>query len=114
MKDQLTLSISVAVGSTIVRFVCFLLLLLVTYVHNEQTALFVMPVMVVLGWIIDKPLALLFDPFESVVSLPSSSQPRQNGSELRSPIGIVHFRTYDGVCCRRRQVQLARRRHPRL
>ncbi|KAJ8495977.1 hypothetical protein ONZ51_g1425 [Trametes cubensis] len=49
VKDQLTLSISVAVGSTI------------------QTALFVIPVMVVLGWIIDKPLALLFDPFESVV-----------------------------------------------
>ncbi|KAI0775305.1 Sodium/calcium exchanger protein-domain-containing protein [Trametes elegans] len=49
VKDQLTLSISVAVGSTI------------------QTALFVIPVMVILGWILDKPLALLFDPFESVV-----------------------------------------------
>ncbi|KAI8980097.1 Sodium/calcium exchanger protein-domain-containing protein [Trametes punicea] len=49
VKDQLTLSISVAVGSTI------------------QTALFVIPSMVVLGWILDKPLALLFDPFESVV-----------------------------------------------
>ncbi|KAI0078827.1 hypothetical protein K474DRAFT_1641003 [Panus rudis PR-1116 ss-1] len=49
VKDQLTLSISVAVGSTI------------------QTALFVIPFMVVLGWIMDKPLALLFDPFESVV-----------------------------------------------
>lgn len=24
--------------------------------------------MVILGWILDKPLALLFDPFESVVS----------------------------------------------
>ncbi|KAI0749412.1 Sodium/calcium exchanger protein-domain-containing protein [Daedaleopsis nitida] len=49
VKDQLTLSISVAVGSTI------------------QTALFVIPSMVILGWILDKPLALLFDPFESVV-----------------------------------------------
>ncbi|KAI1797224.1 Sodium/calcium exchanger protein-domain-containing protein [Ganoderma leucocontextum] len=48
-QDQLTLSISVAVGSTI------------------QTALFVIPSMVILGWILDKPLALLFDPFESVV-----------------------------------------------
>nr|VWO99168.1 Response regulatory domain-containing protein [Ganoderma boninense] len=48
-QDQLTLSISVAVGSTI------------------QTALFVIPCMVILGWILDKPLALLFDPFESVV-----------------------------------------------
>ncbi|KAI0710273.1 Sodium/calcium exchanger protein-domain-containing protein [Earliella scabrosa] len=49
VQDQLTLSISVAVGSTI------------------QTALFVIPIMVILGWILDKPLALLFDPFESVV-----------------------------------------------
>ncbi|OCH86071.1 hypothetical protein OBBRIDRAFT_783856 [Obba rivulosa] len=49
VQDQLTLSISVAVGSTI------------------QTALFVIPFMVILGWILDKPLALLFDPFESVV-----------------------------------------------
>ncbi|RPD59981.1 hypothetical protein L226DRAFT_571001 [Lentinus tigrinus ALCF2SS1-7] len=49
VKDQLTFSISVAVGSTI------------------QTALFVIPTMVILGWILDKPLALLFDPFESVV-----------------------------------------------
>ncbi|KAH9935257.1 Sodium/calcium exchanger protein-domain-containing protein [Amylocystis lapponica] len=49
VRDQLTLSISVAVGSTI------------------QTALFVIPAMVVLGWVLDKPLALLFDPFESVV-----------------------------------------------
>ncbi|ETW83026.1 hypothetical protein HETIRDRAFT_383078 [Heterobasidion irregulare TC 32-1] len=48
-KDQLTLSIGVAVGSTI------------------QTALFVIPFMVILGWILNKPLALLFDPFESVV-----------------------------------------------
>ncbi|TBU32650.1 Sodium/calcium exchanger protein-domain-containing protein [Dichomitus squalens] len=48
-QDQLTLSISVAVGSTI------------------QTALFVIPFMVLLGWVLDKPLALLFDPFESVV-----------------------------------------------
>ncbi|KAF9810036.1 hypothetical protein IEO21_07154 [Rhodonia placenta] len=49
VKDQLTLSISVAVGSTI------------------QTALFVIPFMVILGWILNKPLALLFDPFETVL-----------------------------------------------
>ncbi|TCD70448.1 hypothetical protein EIP91_003529 [Steccherinum ochraceum] len=49
VKDQLSLSISVAVGSTI------------------QTALFVIPFMVLLGWVLDKPLALLFDPFESLV-----------------------------------------------
>ncbi|KAI0342835.1 hypothetical protein BDW22DRAFT_1394818 [Trametopsis cervina] len=49
VEDQLSLSISVAVGSTI------------------QTALFVIPFMVLLGWVLDKPLALLFDPFESIV-----------------------------------------------
>ncbi|KIP05832.1 hypothetical protein PHLGIDRAFT_73597, partial [Phlebiopsis gigantea 11061_1 CR5-6] len=48
-KDRLSLSISVAVGSTI------------------QTALFVIPFMILLGWVLDKPLALLFDPFESIV-----------------------------------------------
>ncbi|KZV68298.1 hypothetical protein PENSPDRAFT_22999 [Peniophora sp. CONT] len=48
-NDQLTLSISVAVGSSI------------------QTALFVIPLMVLFGWVLDKPMALLFDPFESVV-----------------------------------------------
>lgn len=48
-RDHLTLSVSVAVGSTI------------------QTALFVIPFMVILGWILEKPLPLLFDPFESIV-----------------------------------------------
>ncbi|TFK50122.1 hypothetical protein OE88DRAFT_1736398 [Heliocybe sulcata] len=49
VKDELTFSISVAVGSTV------------------QTALFVIPFVVLLGWVLNKPLALLFDPFESVV-----------------------------------------------
>ncbi|OAX41504.1 hypothetical protein K503DRAFT_490567 [Rhizopogon vinicolor AM-OR11-026] len=49
VKDQLNLSVSVAVGSSI------------------QTTLLIIPFMVTLGWIIDRPLALLFDPFESVV-----------------------------------------------
>ncbi|KAF7970620.1 hypothetical protein HWV62_23549 [Athelia sp. TMB] len=48
VKDRLTLSVSVAISSTI------------------QTALFVIPFMVTLGWALGKPLALLFDPFESV------------------------------------------------
>ncbi|KAG0695356.1 hypothetical protein DFH29DRAFT_1005550 [Suillus ampliporus] len=34
---------------------------------RKQTTLLVIPFMVTLGWIIDRPLALLFDPFESVV-----------------------------------------------
>ncbi|KAF5367369.1 hypothetical protein D9758_003736 [Tetrapyrgos nigripes] len=49
VKDQLTFSISVTVGSSI------------------QTALFVIPLMVTLAWGMGKPLALLFDPFESLV-----------------------------------------------
>ncbi|KAJ7707678.1 Sodium/calcium exchanger protein-domain-containing protein [Mycena rosella] len=49
VKDQLDFAISVAVGSTI------------------QTALFVIPFMVSLAWTMGKPLALLFDPFESLV-----------------------------------------------
>ncbi|KAF5367368.1 hypothetical protein D9758_003737 [Tetrapyrgos nigripes] len=49
VKDQLTFSISVAVGASI------------------QTALFVIPLMVTLAWSMGKPLALLFDPFESLV-----------------------------------------------
>ncbi|KAJ2914060.1 hypothetical protein MD484_g6351, partial [Candolleomyces efflorescens] len=49
VKDELPLSVSVAVGSTI------------------QTALFVIPFMVLLGWVINKPLTLLMDPFESLV-----------------------------------------------
>ncbi|KAJ3547815.1 hypothetical protein NMY22_g1507 [Coprinellus aureogranulatus] len=49
VKDELSLSVSVAIGSTI------------------QTALLVVPLMVILGWVINKPLTLLMDPFESLV-----------------------------------------------
>ncbi|KAN0124599.1 calcium/proton exchanger, partial [Lactarius tabidus] len=49
VKDKLTLSLGVAVGSSI------------------QIALFVIPFITILGWILGKPLTLLFDPFESVV-----------------------------------------------
>lgn len=49
VKDKLTLSLGVAVGSSI------------------QIALFVIPFIVTLGWIIGKPLTMLFDPFESIV-----------------------------------------------
>jgi len=48
VKDKLTLSLAVAVGSSI------------------QIALFVVPFIVTLGWIMNKPLTLLFDPYESV------------------------------------------------
>lgn len=49
VKDKLDLSIGVAVGSSI------------------QIALLVIPFIVVLAWIVGKPLTLLFDPFEAVV-----------------------------------------------
>ncbi|KAJ8591762.1 calcium proton exchanger [Rhizopogon salebrosus TDB-379] len=49
VKDKLTLSLGVAVGSSI------------------QIALFVIPFIVTLGWIMGKPLTLLFDPLESIV-----------------------------------------------
>ncbi|POY73204.1 hypothetical protein BMF94_3537, partial [Rhodotorula taiwanensis] len=48
VHDKIDLSMGVAVGSSI------------------QIALFVIPFMVILGWIMNKPLSLLFDPFESV------------------------------------------------
>jgi len=49
VKDKLTLSLGVAVGSSI------------------QIALFVIPFITILAWIMGKPLTLLFDPFQSVV-----------------------------------------------
>lgn len=49
VKNRVTLSIGVAVGSSI------------------QIALFVIPFVVILGWIMGKPLDLLFDPLESIV-----------------------------------------------
>jgi Ca2+:H+ antiporter len=49
VKDKLTLSLGVAVGSSI------------------QIALFVIPFIVTIGWIIGKPMTLLFDPYQSVV-----------------------------------------------
>ncbi|KIK93268.1 hypothetical protein PAXRUDRAFT_524599 [Paxillus rubicundulus Ve08.2h10] len=49
VKDKLTLGLGAAVGSSI------------------QIALFVIPFIVTLAWILDKPLTLLFDPFLSIV-----------------------------------------------
>lgn len=36
-------------------------------VHYQQIALFVIPFIITLGWILGKPLTLLFDPLESIV-----------------------------------------------
>ncbi|KAK2460882.1 hypothetical protein APHAL10511_007352 [Amanita phalloides] len=48
VKDKLNLSLAVAVGSSI------------------QISLFVIPFIVVLGWILGKPMSFLFDPYESI------------------------------------------------
>jgi Ca2+:H+ antiporter len=48
VKDKLTLSIDIAVGSSI------------------QIAPFVIPFIVTLGWALGHPLTMYFDPFESV------------------------------------------------
>ncbi|KAJ6476910.1 calcium proton exchanger [Mycena sanguinolenta] len=47
-RDKLTLSMSVAVGSSI------------------QISLFVIPFTVVIAWMMDKPLTMLFDPYEAI------------------------------------------------
>ncbi|KAG8690093.1 hypothetical protein FRC11_013882, partial [Ceratobasidium sp. 423] len=49
VKNKLDLAITVAVGSSI------------------QIALFVLPFLILLGWIIEQPLTLFFDTFETVV-----------------------------------------------
>ena len=48
VKDKLDLSMGVAVGSSI------------------QISIFVIPLLVVIGWIANKPLSLLFDPFVAI------------------------------------------------
>ncbi|KAH7884520.1 hypothetical protein F5I97DRAFT_1830969 [Phlebopus sp. FC_14] len=61
VKDKLTLSLGVAVGSSI------------------QIALFVIPFIVTLAWILGKPLTLLFDPLESIVMFLSVNYVVQDG-----------------------------------
>ncbi|KAJ7053376.1 Calcium/proton exchanger [Mycena amicta] len=51
VKDKLTLSMSIAVGSSI------------------QIALFVIPFIVVVGWGLDKPMSFLFDPLQAICLL---------------------------------------------
>ncbi|TCD61541.1 hypothetical protein EIP91_008269 [Steccherinum ochraceum] len=64
VKDKLTLSLGVAVGSSI------------------QIALFVIPFIVTLAWIMGKPLTLLFDPLESLA--------------LFFSVMVVNYTTQDG------------------
>jgi Ca2+/H+ antiporter len=64
-KDKLDLSIGVAVGSSIQYVVAALAPSLAKC--GSRVALFIIPVLVLLGWCLDKPLSLLFDPFQSIV-----------------------------------------------
>lgn len=68
MKDKLTLSLGVAVGSSIVSVISEEdFQLEINGLRSQQIALFVIPFIVTLAWIIGKPLTLLFDPLESIV-----------------------------------------------
>ena len=67
VKDKLTLSISIAVGSSIVSFLLPSWCCTINSLQSQQIALFVTPFTIILGWIIGRPLTMLFDPFESIV-----------------------------------------------
>jgi hypothetical protein len=110
VKNQLQLSMSVAVGSTIVRssrkLSCKLSInflscianypICYTVCHNAVSQMISLltlrlrSFMVTLGWVLDKPLALLFDPFESIVCYPFL---HGNGSRLLrlSCAGFIYF-----------------------
>ncbi|KAH9994793.1 Sodium/calcium exchanger protein-domain-containing protein [Russula vinacea] len=65
VKDKITLSLGVAVGSSIQ-----IALFVIPYVCVRRRGVLLTQLrsfMVTLGWILGKPLTLLFDPFESIV-----------------------------------------------
>ncbi|KAJ3512673.1 hypothetical protein NLJ89_g3395 [Agrocybe chaxingu] len=91
VKDELSLSVSVAVGSTIVSISLCLCNPLFILSSEQQTALFVIPFTVVLGWITEKPLSLLMDPFQSMASFANLlyEDPHPN-----VPPALVHTMNY--------------------
>lgn len=69
--------------------------------------------MVLLGWVINKPLTLLMDPFESLVLYLSGMLPRLDlfgGVRLT----ISRFSSNSRLCARRWQVQLVGGLHSHL
>jgi len=66
VKDQLTLSSAVAIGSTIVSNCFFFVVDSQSYLLGQQLSLFVIPLVVIIGWTMGIPLGLLFDPSELV------------------------------------------------
>jgi hypothetical protein len=69
--------------------------------------------MVVLGWITNKPLTLLMDPFESLVLYLSGKLPLHHQIGVGELINIP-CSTNDKLCPSGRKVQLAGGRHPHL
>ena len=70
VKDKLTSSLAATVGSSIVSPFTpprLHLWLRITHLTSlQQTLLFVIPSIVVLGWIIDRPITMLFDSLECI------------------------------------------------
>lgn len=127
VKDKLMLSLSVAVGSSIVRirlsFFCrqYLryLILLDSKLHSSLFRTFWWGVLmfqltslrsslVILGWILGKPLTLLFDTFESIVLFLSGEASPLLSLQPYCSL-MVMMRSRDRQLCRPKwQVKLAR------
>jgi hypothetical protein len=149
-KDRLTLSISVAVGSTIVSRPNVIessrgltirktnpancpLRNSVSKIVIRNGHVILMPFllysfMVILGWIFEKPLPLLFDPFESVVSFHRPLMAlvifiiRAQVLYISGMVHIIHASGHRSLSrspshelrCGRRKIQLAGRRNTHL
>jgi len=72
----------------------------------QQIALFVIPFIITLAWILGKPLTLLFDPLESVVLFLSGLRvwaPSHCNKLMDCPFCSSHSK----LCCSRRQIKLS-------
>lgn len=90
-KGKFDLAMSVAVGSCI------------------QIALFVIPVLILVAWGLDKPLTLLFDPLETVVSPRSSLNVADHVLTMLIRIGFVFLCIIGQILCRRWKIPLVER-----
>ena len=103
VKDQLTLSSGVAIGSTIVSSCSnpqshLWHTWLTRTTPGQQLSLFVIPSIVIVAWMTRFPLGLLFDPFESVALYLASTFPPRcsvNHRQLIVPcVFVVHTMNY--------------------
>jgi len=95
LKRDLNTSLGAAMGSSI------------------QMALFVIPFVVILGWILGKPLTLLFDPLESIV-LFLSGGPYQLSLQPGCPLMAFLVSFNRQLRCTRWQIKLARGHDPHM